>query len=209
VYVEWLEKAANQNNPQAMDWLGDWFRNERGNDEKAVPYYRAAVELGWKNSMYSLAELLRHGSGCVKDLRQAAIWSAKGGSFVFWDVVGDARRALKSGATEDLGCDFDQFCYLIGWGLYWYQYGSKNWNQPSGEDQVFGNRCLDFYCSCVELQQKSIFTFLWFWNRTTGGVKGPGQMIGKMVRAGREDNLVKTFEESGGEDAPRLKRIKK
>jgi hypothetical protein len=58
---------------------------------------------------------------------------------------------------------------------------------------VFGNRCLDFYCSCVALQQKSIFMFLWYWNRTTG-VKGPGQMIAQMVWEGREDKLVKGFE---------------
>jgi hypothetical protein len=57
----------------------------------------------------------------------------------------------------------------------------------------FGRHCLDFYCSCVELQQKSILMFLLCWNQTTG-VKGPGQMIGKMVWEGRQDNLVKEFE---------------
>jgi hypothetical protein len=40
------------------------------------------------------------------------------------------------------------------------------------------------------------------------GVKGPGQMIAQMVWDGREDNLVKTFEESGREE-PEMKRIKK
>jgi hypothetical protein len=72
---------------------------------------------------------------------------------------------------------------------------------------VFGNQCIDYYCSCVELQQKSIFTFLWFWNRTTG-VKGPGQMIAQMVWQQREDNLVKMFEEIDREE-PETKRIKK
>jgi hypothetical protein len=211
VYVEWLEKAANRNNPAAMDLLGFWFGKEGGDDKKkAVPYYRAAAELGWKTSMYSLAKMFRDGEGCEKDLRQAAIWCAKGTeAYAFWEVLKEAERAQKSGTTEDLDCDFNQLCYSLGWGLYWYQYGSEDWNVQEDEDQAFGNRCLNFYCSCVELQQKSIFTFLLSWNRTTGGVKGPGQMVAQMVWEGREDNLVKNFEESGGEEAPRLKRIKK
>jgi hypothetical protein len=107
-----------------------------------------------------------------------------------------------------LDCDFNQLCYTFGWGLYWYQYGSEDWNKQGDENRVFGNRCLDYYCSCVELQHKSIFTFLLCWNRTTGGVKGPGQMIGKIVWEEREDNLVKTFKESAGKE-PEMKRIKK
>jgi TPR repeat protein len=207
MFLEWLEKAAKQNNPQAMDWLGDWFREEGGDMEKAVSYYRAGAELGWKRSMRWLSKMLRDRERCEKDLRQAVIWSGKGGSGWRWNVLEDARRALKSGATETLGSNFDQLCYLLGWGLYWYRYGSKDWNEQKDEDKAFGSRCLRFYCSCVELQQKSIFTFLWFWNRTTG-VEGPGQMIAQMVWEEREDNLMKRFEESDGEE-PETKRIKK
>jgi hypothetical protein len=191
-HVEWLEKAANQNNPRAMQWLGDWFRWEVEDKQKAVSYHRAGAELGWKMSMDFLSQMLGNGEGCAKDLRQATVWGAKGPEYcaVFWMVLAEAERALEEVATQDLDCDFDQLCYLIGWGLYWYQYGGEDWNwQPSNEDQVFGLRCLDFYCSCVELQQKSIFTFLLFWNRTTR-VKGPGQMIAQMVWEGREENLV-------------------
>jgi TPR repeat protein len=151
VFVEWLEKAANQNNPMAMDWLGYWFRWEEGDDkEKAVSYCRAGAELGWKRSMDSLARMLRDGEGCEKDLRQAVIWSAKGDSNVFWNPLADPKGALGSGATESLGCDFNQLCYSLGWGLYWYQYGSEDWNEQDDKEQVFGNRCLEFYCSCVE-----------------------------------------------------------
>jgi hypothetical protein len=103
VYVEWLEKAANQNNPQAMFCLGEWFRDGGGNDmEKAVSYYRAAAELGWRNSMHFLACMLKDGEGCAKDLRQAVMWSAKGNMSVFWIPLEDARRALESRAPEDL-----------------------------------------------------------------------------------------------------------
>jgi hypothetical protein len=190
VYVEWLEKAANQNNPRAMLRLGSWFRNGGDEDDKqkAVSYYRAAAELGWTESMNWLAEMLRDGDGCVKDLRQAVSWGAKGDSHVFWDELVDAKRALESGPTAKY-----QLCYTFGWGLYWFQYDSERWNRKSDESKAFGNRCIDYYCSCVELQQKSVVEFLLCWNRTTGGIKGPGQMIAQMVWEGREDNLVKTF----------------
>jgi hypothetical protein len=208
VGVEWLEKAAKQNNPLAMEWLGHWFRDEGSDEQKAVSYYRAAADLGWENSMNWLARMFRNGEGCAKDLRQAVVWGAKGDRGVFWDVLRDAKGAPESGATEDLDCDFDQLRYSLGWGLYWYMYGTISWKMKSDESKAFGNRCLVFYCSCVESQQKSIFTFLWIWNRTTGGVKGPGQMIAQMVWEGREENLVKTFEQHGGEE-PETKRIKK
>jgi hypothetical protein len=123
-------------------------------------------------------------------------------------VLTTARISLEERTTEQMTCDFDQLCYSLGWGLYWYLYGSEYWNEQGDENQVFGNRCLDYYCSCVELQQKSIFTFLLCWNRTTG-VKGPGQMIAQMVWKGREDNLVAPFDQNNGEEEPEMKRIKK
>jgi hypothetical protein len=201
VYVEWLEKAANQHNPWVMGVLGDWFgEEEEGNHkEKAVSYYRAGAEMGWETSINCLAKMLREGEGCAKDWSQAAIWSAKGGSYFFWRMLEEARRALESGATEILDCDFNQLCYLLGWGLFWYQYDIEKWNERSNESMAFGNRCLDYYCSCVELQQKSIFAFLLCWNQTTGGVKGPGQIIAEMVWEKREENMVKRFEELGRE----------
>jgi TPR repeat protein len=200
VYVEWLEKAASQGNPQAMCKLGDWFRGKGADKEKAVRLARGAAEVGWGSSVGALARMLQEGEGCAKDLRQAAIWSAKGKSKLFFYLLEVAKRVYERGMTEDLDYDLDQFCYSLGWGLYWYMSGAQLWNQiriGSEEGKVFGDKCLDFYCSCVELQQKSIFTFLLCWNRTTGGIKGPGQMIAQMVWKGREDNLVKTFEENG------------
>jgi hypothetical protein len=205
-----LEKAVNQNNPNAMEEMGYWFQYEGGdNKEKAVSYYRAAAELRWKGGMSNLHWMLRNGEGvCVKDLRQAVIWSPQtNNASLIFVVQGDAKEAVERGRTGDLGCDFSQLCYTIGWGLYWYQYGSEQCKAQFHENQAFGERCLDFYCSCVELQQKSIFTFLLLWNRTTG-VKGPGQMIAQMVWEGREDNLVKTLEQPRRRSA-RLKRIKR
>jgi hypothetical protein len=195
-YVELLEKAANQNNPWAMQELGQWFRGEaEGNDEdKALAYYRAGAALGWKYSMRLLSMMMSNGEGCAKDVRQALFWGAKGDSWEFWGALQDVRQSCEKGATKQLEGDFNQLCYSIGWGLYWYLYGTGDWIWRSDGRKAFGNRCLDFYCSCVELQQKSIITFLLFWNRTTGGVKEVGVIIGTMAWEGREDNLVKEFE---------------
>jgi hypothetical protein len=208
IYVEWLEKAANRNNPNAMQRLGGWFRWNGWNKEMAVSYYQAAAELGWKRSIDSLAVMLRDGEGCEKDLRQAVVWSSKvKDTLVFWQQLEEAHEAFESGMTENLDCDFDQLCYSIGSGLFWYQYCSTDWNEQNDENKVFGNRCLEFYCSCVELQQKSIFTFLLCWNQTTRGVKGPGQMIARLVWNAREDNLVHAFGQNEGEE-PEMKQIK-
>jgi hypothetical protein len=138
--------------------------------------------------------MLRAGEGCGKDLGQAAIWSAKSDRVrVFWDVLEAGRRAFQKETTEDLGSDSNQLCYSIGWGLYWYVYGSETWNKQSDEKKLFGERCLDYYCCCIELQRESIFTFLLCWKQSVG-VKDVGHMIGKMVWDGREDNFVKEFE---------------
>jgi TPR repeat protein len=95
VYVEWLEKAASQNNPEAMEELGEWFRYVGGDKNKAVSYYLAAAQLGWKSSMRDFAEMLRDGEGCEKDLRQAVMWSAKGDfSFgMYWEMLKERWRA--------------------------------------------------------------------------------------------------------------------
>jgi hypothetical protein len=211
VFMEWLEKAANQNNPWAMECLGYQFQvEEKGNDkEKAFSYHHAAADLGWKKSMHFLAYMLSHEEGCEKDLRMrlAVIWLSKGSLKDFWNVLGEAKQALESDRTKDLNWDFNQLCYTLGWGLYWYKFGTVEWNKRTKEEKAFDNGCLDYYCWCVELQQKSIFTFLLCWNRRTG-IKGPGQMIAQMVWEQREDNLVDIFEQSDGEE-PEVKRIKK
>jgi hypothetical protein len=201
VYVEWLEKAASQNNPEAMDWLGDWFRTGGDEDDKkAVSFYRAAAELGLMSAMESLAGMLRVGAGCKKDLRRAAIWGAQGFSNVFRRIFDAAEMARDVyGRDEkvfaDLGCDFHQLCYALGWGFYWYLFDTAEWDAKEpliDEEEWFASNLLYFYCSCVELQQKSIFTFLWWWNQTVG-VKDVGRMIAQMVWEGREENLVQPY----------------
>jgi hypothetical protein len=188
-YLEWLEKAANQNNPEAMDRLGDFFRGEVNDTQTSVSYYRAAAELGSWYSAGCLARMFFFGKRCKKDLRQAAKWSAKTTTAsLFWKIIGDG----SSGLFEKEDLDSDRLCYALGWGSYWYV--QRIGSSISSQALSFANRCLDYYCSCVELQQKSIFTFLLCWKQM-GLLKDVGRMIAMMVWEEREDNLVvKSFE---------------
>jgi hypothetical protein len=204
-YLEWQEKAVNQNNPLAMCALATrfWKEEERSDKEKVFSYHRAAADLGWKLSMHFLTLI-----GCERDLRQSVIWLSEVSSEDFWNVAEGVRKVVESDQTGNLDGNFkDQICYTLGWGLYWYQFGTAEWNNRTNEQKAFGNRCLDYYCSCVELQQKSIFTFLLCWNRTTG-IKGPGQMIAQMVWEDKENNLLTALAQPPRRSA-RLKRIKK
>jgi hypothetical protein len=111
----------------------------------------------------------------------------------------------ESDGTKDLNWIF---FYTLGWGLYWYQFGTAEWNKRTNEEKALSNFCLDYYCSCVEQQQKSIFTLLSCWNRSTG-IKGPGQMIAQMVWEDKENNLVDIFALQNDGEEPEVKRIKK
>jgi hypothetical protein len=94
----------------------------------------------------------------------------------------------------------DELCYALGWGLYWYMFDPDD--PDFDDDYAMADSYVDYYCSCIELQQKSIWTFLWCWNQTVG-VKDIGCMIAKMVWDGRADNLVKKF---GAKAAKRIKK---
>ena len=193
VYVEWLEKAAKQNNPLAMKCIGDWFRYEGIDKDKALSYYHASAVMGWIDSIRPLAEMLRDRARSIKDTKQSMMWYAKMESVIFWAVLSNAKEVIEnSQRREDLFCGFSQIYYALGWGLYWYQYGSKEQKSQNYGVASFGKQCLDYYCLCVESQQKSIFTFLLCWNQTTG-IKEPGQLIAQLVWEEREDNLVKEF----------------
>jgi TPR repeat protein len=184
---EWLEKAAKQNNPWALAELGRDFEHDQDNRDQYLAYLTAAGELGWQSAKRAL------GFYWTKiDFRRSVIWHARGEWHGFGYCLEDAQLALEKGMTEELACDFDQLCYTLGWGIYWHYFRTKHWSIEAETVKAFGNRCLDYYCSCVEWQQKSIFAFLLCWNQTVG-VKDVGVMIAKTVWEGREDDLVKPF----------------
>jgi hypothetical protein len=196
-YLEWLEKAAKQSNPLAMEWLSGWLRGqEEESREKAVAYLVQSAELGWKRSPAVLAEMFATGEGSPADLRRGAIWSARGDALLvkdgfcsfFWEYVFDTISAFDHNRTYSFDVEFNQFCYLLGMGLYWHVYGSLSWSQRNARCKSFAGDLMNFYCSTVELQLAGIRTFLMHWNRETG-VKDVGAMIGK--RVWEEDLLVK------------------
>jgi tetratricopeptide (TPR) repeat protein len=198
-YLEWLEKSANQNNAKALFDLGEFFRFGEEEFEKAISYHLRGAQLGWKNCTSAVALMFCFERVHKMDFRRAVIWSAQAEwSEVFSEMLEYARTGLvpdcarpdcDENSTPEDG-DFNQLCYALGWGLYWHRYGSKSWHSFSKESKAFGEQCLDYYCACVELQQKSIFTFLLCWNRTTGRVKDVGEMIAQKVWEQREVNLV-------------------
>jgi tetratricopeptide (TPR) repeat protein len=196
-YLKWLKKAAKQNNPEALEKLGGFYKEE-GRQEKARRYLEAAAAMGWNRAPEILAQMLRKGAGGGKDLRRAALLSAAGGFYnLFWDILGDCLCAIEEKRSSDLGCDFNRLCYSLGWGLYWNVYGSTSWRtQYDAIQKAFANLCLGYYCTCVELQQKSIFIFLLHWNQTSGGVKDVGVMIARMVWEQREDQCVVSVSET-------------
>jgi hypothetical protein len=122
-------------------------------------------------------------------LEEAVQWVAKGQSDWFWFWLKDVRKQEEE--KEEAAVD-DRLCFWLGWGLYWYGYQTSQWKAAGAPDQAFGERCLEYYVQLAELQQKSLFLFLVFWNRATG-VKEVGKMIGQMAWAGRTDRLIKKF----------------
>jgi hypothetical protein len=171
-FREWLNKAADQNNGWAKSQLAQF-----GPPSEAEAVQIAAFTLGWKAAADILSDL-------SSDFHTGLNWAAKGVSNCFYEYLSDQFNA----DDRDPHC-----CYLLGRGLYFYQYESEFWNNHLDSlTLAFGEECLGFFCDCIDLQQASVFTFLMFWNRAVG-IKGPGQMIGQMVWEQREQNLVKSF----------------
>jgi hypothetical protein len=58
----------------------------------------------------------------------------------------------------------------------------------------FGEKLLDFFCRCVELQQEAIWLFLMYWKRAVG-IKDLGRLIAEQVYQERAKNVLVDFEE--------------
>jgi hypothetical protein len=195
LYLKWLEKAGD--NCSANWRKGLYFSQVENSPEKALNCFRKAGGAGRRDAMEEAANFTKS-----KNLIGAVILSAKAVNYgpLFWNVLRDAMRAEKTN-RKNLDCDFDQLCYFLGWGLFWYRFGTMYWNEDDDEEEddemdektaAFSHRCLDFYCANVETQQKSLLTFLLFWNQTVG-VKDVGRMIGKLVWEDRREHLVTLF----------------
>jgi hypothetical protein len=190
--MEWLNKAAAQNNPWAIDSLGDRYGNWKDkfphhvvDEEMAMVCYHRAAELGWYPAMNKLSDFYAE-----VDLREAIKWAGKEYCITFSKgerfekFCSQIKGLFQAGGKELQGYSLDQLCYTLGKAQYWDAHKSNR----------FGLRCCDYYCACVDVQHKSIFTFLIFWNQTAR-IKELGQMIAQLVWQEREDLVLLRFGE--------------
>ena len=79
--MKWLRKSAQQNNPNAMDYIGDLYMDGNGvpiNKQEAVKWYRKAADLGFDEAMWNLGRCYEKGEGVEKNIDQAVYWYKKG-----------------------------------------------------------------------------------------------------------------------------------
>ena len=83
VAAEFFQKAADAQNPDGMDNLGNCYKNGDGVDkdiEKAAEWYRKSAECGWLSGVYHYATCLRKGEGVEKDEKEALRWYMMAGA---------------------------------------------------------------------------------------------------------------------------------
>lgn len=81
--VEYFSKAADLSWPDAMDNLGNCYKNGEGVErdiEKAVEWYRKSADCGWPSGQYHYATCLRKGDGVEKDEKAALKLYMKAGA---------------------------------------------------------------------------------------------------------------------------------
>jgi hypothetical protein len=155
----------------------------------------------WQASSVSLASYFEK----QNNFAETSLWLAKGGQKEAF--LEDLNAALKD---FEKNIESIEWWYSLGYGMYWHFSGTDFFKDKKNDQAViFGEKLLDFYCSCVEMQQKSIFTFLLFWNQTVG-VKEPAKMIAQMVWKDRALHPVLRLEKYAPRRSTRLsKRSKK
>lgn len=119
VAVDYFQKAAAAHNPDAMDNLGNCYKNGTGVDkdvEKAVEWYSKSAERGWPSGQYHLATCLRKGMGVNKDEKAAVRWYIKAGA------SGHGRSLNILGWCAENGHGMDEDPELA---FEWYRLGAE------------------------------------------------------------------------------------
>jgi TonB family protein len=103
----WLEKAAAQDHPDALNLLGDLWRDGqlgRPDDRRAVQLYQRAVELGHSESQADLGWMYEQGRGVPRDpSRAAALYTAAAAAGQTWARVALASLYLRGdGVPQDI-----------------------------------------------------------------------------------------------------------
>jgi hypothetical protein len=178
-YQESVKEAIDLRNPKAM--------RMRGSDqlyakmyEEAHKDYLASAKLGWRAAMDGLMMVHRDGLLGDVDFAQALWWCGRAKKeYNFNQLVERIRSAYLKGQI-DADKKNEVFCRL-GEAMYWQFERPLAYKGRFLEENALMAKCLEFYLECVDLECRSIYTFLLCWNLLTRGVKGPGQIIAKMV----------------------------
>jgi hypothetical protein len=179
-YDESLKEAIDLHNPRAIRIRGSENLYAKMYEE-AHKDYLAGAKLGWRAAMDGLVMIHRDGLlGGKVDFAQAVWWCGRAKKeYNFNQLVERIRIAyLKREIAVDKKNEV--FCRL-GEAMYWQFERPLAYKGRRLEDNALMAKCLEFYLECVDLQCSAIYTFLLCWNLLTRGVKGPGQIIGKMV----------------------------
>ena len=79
--MKWFRKSAQQNNPNAMNYIGELYKDGNGvpmNKQEAVKWFRKAADLGNDDAMWNLGRCYEKGEGVEKNIDQAVYWYKKG-----------------------------------------------------------------------------------------------------------------------------------
>jgi hypothetical protein len=100
----------------------------------------------------------------------------------FWNEI----RKIRLQKNVDLAVLFE-----VGKSMYWHRYlpqdtnrwkSQNRWEKP---DNDLSLKCMHFYCESIQMTQKSIFLFLFFWQQQFG-VRDVGKLIAQLVWEDRE-----------------------
>ena len=78
--MKWFRKSAQQNNPDAMNYIGELYKDGKGvamNKQEAVKWFRKAADLGNGVAMWNLGRCYEKGEGVEKNIDQAVYWYKK------------------------------------------------------------------------------------------------------------------------------------
>jgi len=181
-----IKNAAEENNPEAClvyaHYLG--YKRSKGALEYAIKSY----DLGNKYSTRLITTML-----AVKEndyLSKAIFYTSKYENTVFPTML---RHIFNKKIYIVSNCT--SLPLQVGRTMYWQFYQSKQIHYSATKEIIeFAEKCMDYYCEMMDLQQQSIFSFLLSWNCVTGGMKDVGKLIAKMVWDFRYENAIKKFD---------------
>jgi len=183
-YVDIIERLATQNHPRAQYLLGMIYK-ANGQHEKAIFYLETSVNAGWNTGALYLSDIFYKNEYGFRNLVKFA-------KFCSANYLARILDSLKYEAYEESGCDPNILALEIGKKQYWWFYGHFPFREHVDKEAVTAKKYLKYYCYMMELQQQSIFQFLYYWNEM-GGIKDIGKMIAKKVWESRYTNPIKSF----------------